>query len=205
MKREPPHIDPTRSSLVIVDMQKAFLEPDGVMFVPQARAIVPAVRSTVEFCRAQGIEIVWTRMSHEGMACGAYPELFPGHFLDDGTPRLCRGSRGFEIVDELEPAPGEVLINKLTYSSFGRTNLESILRRDGRDTVIIAGIATNVCVESTAREAFALGFRVVVLSDAVSTGNAEAHAASLRTLSLAFGWVITTSQLRECMVNPRES
>lgn len=200
MKREPPPIDPARSSLVVVDMQKAFLEADGVMFVPQAREIIPAVRSTVEFCRAQGIEIVWTRMSHEGMACGAYPELFPGHFLADGTPRLCRGSRDFEIVDELQPALHDVIIDKLTYSSFGRTDLESILRRDGRDTVIIVGIATNVCVESTAREAFALGFRVVVLSDAVATGNAEAHAASLKTLSLAFGWVITTAQLRECIL-----
>jgi len=199
MKREPPHIDPTQSSLVIVDMQKAFLEADGVMFVPQARAIVPVVRSTAEFCRAQGMEIVWTRMSHEGMACGAYPELFPGHFLDDGTPRLCRGTRDFEIVDELQPAPHDVLIDKLTYSSFGRTDLESILRRDGRDTVVIAGIATNVCVVSTAREAFALGFRVVVLSDAAATGNTEAHTASLKTISLAFGWVITAAQLRECV------
>jgi ureidoacrylate peracid hydrolase len=203
MRREPPKIDPARTSLLVVDMQKGFLEPDGVMFLAEGRTIIPAVDSAVALCRSVGIQVIWTRMSHEGMVQSAYPELFPQHFFPDGSPRLNRGTRDFEIVEALRPAPDDVVIDKLTYSSFGRTGLEALLRRAGRNTVIVVGIATNVCVESTAREAFALGFRVIVLSDAVATGNAEVHKASLKTLGLAFGWVVSSAQLRECLAAGR--
>jgi nicotinamidase-related amidase len=199
MKREPPPIDPARTTLLVVDMQRGFLEPDGVMFLPAGVAIIPAVDSVVDVCRGAGIQVIWTRMSHEGMVRSAYPELFPQHFQADGSPKLRRGVKDFEIVESLQPAATDMIIDKLTYSSFGRTGLEGLLRDAGRDTVIVVGIATNVCVESTAREAFALGFRVIVISDAVTTGNAEAHKASLKTLSLAFGWVITGEQLRDCL------
>jgi len=197
--RAKPIIDPQSAALIVVDMQSAFLDPAGVMYLEAGRSIVPVVASIAVFCRDKGMLVVWTRMSHEYMRGGAYPQLFPQHFHADGTPKLKRGTPGFEIPPALGAIPGDVFVDKFKYSGFAGTNLASILRQAGRDTVIVCGIATNVCCESTARAAFSLDFRVAVLSDATSTGNAEAHAASLKTVGLAFGYVLSFSELRECL------
>lgn len=199
LRREPPQIDPKAAALIVVDMQRAFLDPCGVMFVPGARDILPRVAKVVRMCRAAGVIVVWTRMSHDGPVGGGYCELFPQHFEPDGTPLLRCNTWDHEILPELGPRPEDLVVDKTTYSAFHGTDLEKQLRARGCDTVIICGIATNVCCESTARDAFALGFRVIVVSDATAAGNIEAHEASLRTLSLAFGWVIGSAELENLL------
>ena len=92
-----PTIDPAKTVLLVIDMQDAFLEPSGVMYLPQGAAIVPTVARAVAFCRAAGMTIVWTRMSHERMQKGIYPELFPQHFNPDGSPKLTRDAPGYQI------------------------------------------------------------------------------------------------------------
>lgn len=193
--RSMPPIVPTRSALVVVDMQRAFLESTGVMYLPEAVAIVPVVRHVVDECRRAGMVVVWTRMSHEGVVGGSYCELFPQHFHADGSPILRCAGPGYEVLPELGPVPNDIFVDKTTYSAFAGTDLARRLQDLGRDTTVICGIATNVCCESTARDAFTLGFRVIVLSDATATGSREAHEASLRTLGLAFGWVVSSEEL----------
>lgn len=195
MRREPPAITPERTALLVVDMQRAFLDACGVMFLPEAVDIMPVVAGVVARCRATGVRVVWTRMSHDGPVGGAYRELFPQHFLSDGSPKLGRNSGDYQIAPDLDPHPEDLYVDKTSYSAFRGTGLEARLRVDGCDTTVICGIATNVCCESTARDAFALGFRVIVLSDATASGSREAHQASLRTLGLAFGWVISSTEL----------
>jgi len=194
--RTPVSIAPRSSALVVVDMQRTFLEPGGAMFVEAAEAVIPVVAATAAICRESGMLVVWTRMSHEFMRGGGYPEMFPQHFEADGTPKLRRGIPGFELHPALGAAPTDIFIDKFKYSAFAGTNLSSILRQAGRDTVVVAGIATNVCCESTARAAFAEDFRVAMLSDATATGNAEAHTAALKTVGLAFGCVLSLAQLK---------
>ncbi len=195
MRREPPAITPERTALLVVDMQRAFLDACGVMFLPEAVDIMPVVAGVVARCRATGVRVVWTRMSHDGSVGGAYRELFPQHFLFDGSPKLGRNSGDYQIAPDLDPHPEDLYVDKTSYSAFRDTGLEARLRVDGCDTTVICGIATNVCCESTARDAFALGFRVIVLSDATASGSREAHQASLRTLGLAFGWVMSSTEL----------
>ena len=190
-----PTIDPPRMALLVIDMQEAFLEPSGVMYLPQGAAIVPSVARVAAFCRAAGMTVVWTRMSHERMRQGIYPELFPQHFNADGSPKLTRDTPGYQIHADLGAVSGDVFVDKFAYSAFDGTELEAVLRRAGCDTVVIAGIATNVCCESTARDAFAHGFRVITLSDATATGNEEVQVASLKTLGLAFGYVVSSEEL----------
>lgn len=169
------------------------------MFFPEGREILPAIDSIVRFCRAEGIQVVWTRMSHDGMTDGPYPQLFPQHFFPDGTPKLRMGTQDFEVASELSPASGEFMVDKTTYSAFPGTGLHERLRGAGRDTLVLTGMATNVCVDSTAREAFTLGYRVIVLSDATMAGNLEAHNVCLKTLGLAFGWVVTSEEFRRAV------
>ena len=139
--------------------------------------------------------IVWTRMSHDLMRPGMYPEMFPQHFHPDGSPMLRRERTRYRVHPARFRARRRV-VDKSAYSAFDGTDLESILRDKGRDTVVIVGISTNVCCESTARDAFARGFRVITLSDATATGSAEVQAASLKTLGLAFGYVMSSEDLR---------
>jgi ureidoacrylate peracid hydrolase len=194
--RTPPTLDPARLALLVIDMQEAFLELSGLMYLRQGAVIMTSVARVVRFCRAAGMTIVWTRMSHELMRQGMYPELFPQHFNADGSPILTRETPGYRVHPALGSEPGDVFVDKSAYSAFEGTGLESILRDKGRDTVVIVGIATNVCCDSTARDAFARGFRVITLSDATATGSAEVQAASLKTLGLAFGYVMSSEDLR---------
>ncbi|NLE74907.1 MAG: cysteine hydrolase [Actinobacteria bacterium] len=199
LRRKPPVIRPEHTALLVVDMQKAFLEPSGVMYLPQAVEIVSQVAQVARDCRAAGVKIVWTRMSHEGLVGGAYRELFPQHFNSDGSPLLRRDTRDYQILDELDPRPEDLYVDKTRYSAFLEGDLAERLRAAACDTTVICGIATNVCCESTARDAFSLGFRLIVLSDVMATGSRKAHEATLKTLRLAFGWVMTGDQLRKAL------
>lgn len=200
LKRNPPTIHPAEAALLVIDMQKAFLDPAGVMYLPQAAEIIPTVARAVELCRAAGMAIVWTRMSHDALPGASYCELFPQHFNENGSPLLTCNTPDYEIPPELGPQSSDIYVDKTAYSAFRGTDLEERLRGLGCDTTVICGIATNVCCESTARDAFALGFRVIVLSDATAAGSRQAHEASLRTLALAFGWVLTTDELLSAML-----
>lgn len=157
---------PTRTALVNVDMQRCFVEatplasPDGLDLVDHLNTLIRA-------CREAGMPVVHTRgwMKADGSNLGVMGELVPAFIVDLYT----EGSESAELHDALDVASDDVILNKPRYGAFEGTDLERILRSRGIDTVIISGIATNICCDTTAREAAQRDFRVFFLSDGTAT------------------------------------
>ena len=191
-------IDPKSSALLVIDMQNAFLS-SGPFELPGGLKIVPGIKDLILRCRQLGILVAFTRVYHDDMDEGVYPNLFPDHFDKEGKPRLTRSSPIFQIVSELAPTINDLIIDKGRYSAFYQTELEAILRKKGIGTLFIVGLATNVCCESTARDAFFRNFRVIVLSDLNVTYSKEAHEASLENIRNCFGFVVESSELRKML------
>ena len=193
-------LHPGRTALLVVDVQNDFCHADGFFssvgfdVSPCARAaerLIPVVGAA----RAAGWSVVWT------MSTNVEPptyRLAPLRFRRSPGARpadqFVPGTWGWQIVDGLAPAPDELVVRKPRYDAFLRTGLEHELRERGIDTVAVAGVITNCCVDTTARSAFMRGFDVLVLEDCVATFAQERdlHDASLRNLSLLFA-VIGTS------------
>jgi ureidoacrylate peracid hydrolase len=108
---------------------------------------------------------------------------------------LVAGSKGAEICSEIAPKPNERIINKHRYSAFYNTDLEVVLRGLGVSDLIISGIMTNVCCESTARDAFFRDFRIFFLADGTGSGDEILHLGSLRALAYAFAYVTTVKEI----------
>lgn len=204
---EPLAVDFRRSALLIIDMQRDFLEPHGfgaalgndVSLL--ARAVAPC-KAMLEGARAAGILVLHTREGHR-------PDLSdaPKTKIERGAPErrigaagpmgriLVRGEAGHGIIADLQPLPSEPVIDKPGKGAFYQTDLELLLRNRGIDTLLIAGVTTEVCVHSTVREANDRGFRCLVLGDACASYHPEFHEVGLRMIAAQgaiFGWVTTT-------------
>jgi ureidoacrylate peracid hydrolase len=194
--------DRSTKALIVVDMQNAYCHEQGSLAgqgfdVSACRDVIGNVRKVIELCRKHAIPIIFLYLAFEkdyrdggAMAHEIWPFFKEKKGLLDGTWDA-------EIVDELKPLPEEVVIRKTRYSGFSGTNLDYRLRYMGIDTLIVCGVTTNICVESTVRDAFHLGYKVVLISDGTAEIDEERYRASLKTMEYAFGKVITTEQLAE--------
>lgn len=194
---EPWAFDRQRAALLVIDMQRDFVDEGAVMEVAMARRRIPAMRRVIELCRRAGIPVIYTQ------------HVLSDHFdispLETAyQPRLRakgmrEGSAGAEIVVDLAPLPGEVIIKKHRYDAFHNTQLETVLRNirgAGQvDTVIIVGTVTSICCESTARSAFMRDFKVVFISDANGGLDEASHDATLSIIGKVFGRVMTAEDL----------
>ncbi len=191
---------PERTALVNVDMQNCFVQGSPIA-APDGPIILERVNRFAAVCRRAGILVIHTRyvLRPDGSNMGLLGELAPpvraGILNADAeSAALHRGL----IVD-----PGDVLLDKPRFGAFHGTDLELILRTRGIDTVIISGLATNVCCETTAREAMVRDFRVFFLSDGTATGgigNASAdelRQATLATLGYLFAQVLTIGEMEQ--------
>jgi ureidoacrylate peracid hydrolase len=182
------------AGLLVIDMQNEFLAEDGSIFFHYASEIVPNVKRLVSACRKASIPVIFTGHIHEdpavdgGMTAEWWPQIKEGRCL-------IKGSRGARIYTGLKPRKGEKVIWKHRYSAFYNTDLEIVLRGMGVTDLIITGVLTNVCCESTARDAFFRDFRVFFLADATATSEPEFQAATLKNLAYAFAYVTTTDRL----------
>jgi nicotinamidase-related amidase len=200
-------VDASAAALVVVDLQNDFVREGAPQEVPDARASLPTVRSLLEMTRLRSVPVFFTRytagpaVSHLGWfspECG--PPLrscWPGVAREYGD----RDGRleGHEVVDELMPRPGEVIVDKFGYGSFHNTILEDALRAVGTRQVWLVGTVTQICVEETAREAFRRGFEVVVVADAVTSYDPELHDATLRNLAAKFALVVDSAGIVEAL------
>lgn len=185
---------PERTALINVDMQNVFVEGDWPA-APDGRAVLERINRLTTVCRQAGILVIHTRhvLRPDGSNMGVLGELAPP--VRDGM--ITRGATTAALHRALVVDPRDILLEKPRFGAFHGTDLELILRARGIDTVIISGIATNVCCETTAREATVRDFRVLFLSDgtaASAMGNAtaaELHAATLATLGTVFAQVLT--------------
>lgn len=211
----PIDIDPRRTAVLMIDMQRDFLEPGGfgealgndVSLL--ARAVAPC-RMLLATARAAGIEVLHTREGHRPNLSDAPRAKLerspPGSRIGDVGPMgriLVRGEPGHEIVPELAPLPAEVVIDKPGKGAFYQTDLESILRNRGIETLLVAGVTTEVCVHTSVREANDRGLRCIVVGDCCGSYFPDFHAMALRMVSAQggiFGWVSEVASVRRALL-----
>jgi ureidoacrylate peracid hydrolase len=192
-------IECARAALVVVDMQNYFVAPGFPSEVPAARGIVANINRMAAAMRGAGGTIVWIQTT----AAGAL-ETWSNHHKHGMRPEvtarrlatLAEDAEGFRLWPALEPSPVDVRVKKIKFSAMlpGSSELHDILGRRGVDTMLVAGTTTNVCCESTARDAMMLDYRVAMLSDATAARTDEEHAASLNTFHMFFGDVMTVDE-----------
>jgi len=179
-------VDPSRTALIIGDMQNDFVTESGTLVVPSAEGTVPAIRNLLELARESGMRVVFVQDTHR-----------------DGDPEWeiwgehCReGSWGWKVVDGLAPREDEVTIRKPRYDAFYGTQLEHMLRVWGVDTLVICGTVANICVHYTASSAAMRWFNVIVPSDCISSFNDFDMEASLSQTATLLGEVTSSEHIR---------
>jgi ureidoacrylate peracid hydrolase len=192
-------IDGKRTALLVVDMQNYFCAEGFPAEVPLARAIVPNINALAHAVRAAGGIVVWIQTTAAGAL--AYWARFHATMLSPARRRtrlagLDEASAGFALFPGLDVLPDDIRVNKTKYSAFApnSSGLDAKLRSSGIDTVLIAGALTNVCCESTARDAMMHDYSVVMVSDANATLTDEEHAAALNTFMMFFGDVMSAGE-----------
>jgi len=194
------HIDPAKTALVVIDMQNVWVKQGMPAYTPYCEAIVPNINRLAATMRDAGGSVWWVRAIYGDDApqtWSAYMEFMSPEFLGDMLGALTEGAEGAELWHELDVRPGDQHVIKRRFSALiqGSSNLGEQLRAAGIDTVIITGTATNICCESTARDAFMLNYRTLVVSDANATVSDEAHNASLNALFARFADVFSTEEV----------
>jgi nicotinamidase-related amidase len=195
----PLNIDLAHAALMIIDMQRDFLEPGGFGAalgndVSLLKAAIEPCRNVLAAFRAQGILVIHTREGHRADLTDA-----PRHKVDRGDPSLrigasgpmgrilVRGEPGHDIIPELYPIKGEPVIDKPGKGAFYQTDLDLMLRNCGIDTLFVCGVTTEVCVNTTVREANDRGYRCVVLSDCCASYFPEFHDMGLKMIKAQGG------------------
>ena len=181
-------------------MQGTFCEPGAPAEVPPARAIVRPINALTRALRAVGVPVFWVLHANTHRGDRSDWELFFNHVVSDQVRARTMESLmpGRQAVwHELETAPDDVTLTKNRYSALiaGSSTLEPMLRNYGIDTLLIAGTKTNICCESTARDAMMLDFKVVMVSDCCAALSDDEHLATLETFIQQFGDVMTSSEV----------
>jgi nicotinamidase-related amidase len=196
--------DPNTTALIVIDMQRDFVEPGGFgeslgNDVSQLAAVVPPLRAMLLAARTAGLPVIHTREGHRPDLTDCPPAKLrrgkPSQRIGDPGPKgriLIRGEYGHDIIDELKPAPGEFVIDKSGKGSFYDTGLSELLEALGVTSLLVAGVTTEVCVHTTVREANDRGYECLVLADCVGSYFPEFQRAALAMISAQggiFGWV----------------
>lgn len=211
IERPMPAIAPVKTALLVIDMQRDFLQPDGYaakagLDIEPLRAAIGPVSAVLAAARAAGLSIVHTREGHlpDLSDCPPYKlerSRRAGAEIGSKGPLgrlLVRGEYGHDFVDELRPLANEIVIDKPGYSAFEHTALQQVLSAQGVDTLIVTGITTEVCVSSTLRSAADRGYRCITLRDACASGDLVLHEAALAMIAVeagVFGDVATVAEV----------
>ncbi len=193
-------LDASKMALVVVDMQNVFCQPGGALEIAASRDTAGNINRLAAACRDAKIPVIWIRSYHP--AGGADWRMFFDYFISPERGRLAaeqlrEDNPGSAIYSEMVVAPSDYVVSKNRYSCFipGSSTLERLLRSLKRDTLIICGTRSNVCCESTTRDAMMLDFKVLFVSDGTSAMSAEEHQATLDTLAQSFADVMTTDEV----------
>jgi len=183
---------PERSALLVIDMQRYFLESDCHAFIPAATEIVGNVTSIIEAYRCRDLPVIFTRHANSrGTSAGSMERWWRDVLYED--------DRLSEIAPALAPGPGELVLRKSRYSAFVGTDLESMLRSLGIERILITGVMTHLCCETTARDAFMRDFDVFIVIDGTASKTEDLHVAALMTLADGFAIPVTTEEVLRWM------
>jgi nicotinamidase-related amidase len=163
-------IIPEKTAMIVVDMQNDFVQEGAPIEIPRARAMVPRLNRLLDVCRAHQIPVIYIHHVIRGGDIDA-GRLADHHEAIRNNKAIIAGTSNVEIYEGLKPHPGDLVVAKPRYSAFYGTDLEAILRSKGIDTLIISGTVTNVCCESTTRDAFSRDYKVIFLSDGNAAGD----------------------------------
>ena len=194
-------LDPTRTALVVIDLQHAFMNDTiGFAAVPAARDVVPAVNRLAAAVRETDGGAFRIKMTHDERCLTEWSvahEIVTPAIQEKRIAALSEGTLGHELWPELEVRPEEEIVKKFRYSAFmpGTSDLPDRLRARGFDTVLITGTVTNVCCESSARDANMTNFRTIMVSDGNAANSQEEHDASLAAFYNVFGDVMDTDMI----------
>jgi len=196
-------LDPAKTALLVIDMQNTFCMPGAPGEVPLARAIAPNINRLASRLRALAVPVIWIVHANSVQAGRSDWEVFFNHVVRNPEVRR-RMAQSLaperqRVWDELAVEAGDITLVKNRYSALahGASPLERVLRNLGVDTVLVAGTKTNVCCDSTARDAMMLDFKSVMLSDCCAALSDEEHLASLETFIQQFGDVMTADEALE--------
>ena len=190
-------IDPTRTALIVVDMQNEFCSPDGYV-ARQGWDIRPMQAMALNLSGFVAAARRYVRVIH---VRGQYePAMMPPQMVERlhklGIAPYCQpGTKGAEFYPEFEPGSGDITITKRTFSAFAHTELEYLLRNLGLHTVIVTGTFSNVCVNSTVRDAYFRGFYPVIPEDLSAAPDPDAHRVTMATLGNFFGVVVSSREI----------
>ena len=194
-------LDPARTALVVIDLQHAFMnEAVGHAVCPAARDIVPAVNRLAAAARETGGGVFWIKMTHDQRCLDQWSVAFAmttPAMREKRIAALSEGGLGHELWPDLDIRAEDEIVRKYRYSAFlpGTSDLPGRLRARGFDTVLIAGTVTNVCCESSARDANMTNFRTIMVSDGNAASTQEEHDASLSAFYNIFGDVMDTDMI----------
>lgn len=202
--------DPANAALLAIDFQRDFLEQDGGCNVDdkgteRLAAVVPAAKAAVDAARAAGIEIIHTRESYAPDLSDASPLKKQMDYVGVEGPLgrcLVRGEPGCDFVAEMQPAPGERVVDKPGFSAFYQTDLPDHLLARGITHVIVTGVTYQCCVHSTLRDAVDRGYRCLTLDDAcaaLDAGLEEAVRRIIRSEGNLFGWISDSDSFRRAL------
>ncbi len=178
-----------KSALMVIDMQNFFLDPASPTFTCGGAAILPNIKRLISAFRKANRPIIYTKHVH-------HPEKLDAGIMEWWWEGMClEGSPESEVNEEIAPLPSEKVILKHRYSSFYNTDLETVLRCLKIEDIVISGIMTNMCCESTARDAYYRDYRVFFLADGTGGISEEMHIASLLNLAFGFAFVTTTDKI----------
>jgi nicotinamidase-related amidase len=187
--QHPMVLNTRKSALIVTDMQTFFLDPQSPTFTCGGLAILPGIKRLIDAYRAQNLPVIFTRHVH-------HPDHLDSGIMGWWWEGMCiEGSPESEVHPQIAPLPKEKQILKHRYSAFYNTDLETILRVLKVEDLVITGVMTNMCCESTARDAYYRDYRVFFLADGTGSINEEMHLASLLNLSFGFAHVTTVDQI----------
>jgi ureidoacrylate peracid hydrolase len=194
-------LDPRKTALIVVDLQNGFMvEEVAIAYVPTAVEIVPNVNRLAAAVRRTGGKVFWIRNTFDETNITAWSEYFtmltPAKRAR-AIANMAPNTRGHQIYPALEVKPEDAIVNKYRFSAFvqGASDLPEQLRQLGYDTVLITGTVTNVCCESSARDAMMLNFKTIMVSDGNAARTDAEHNATLASFYSIFGDVMDTDFL----------
>jgi ureidoacrylate peracid hydrolase len=205
--------DSDKAALIVVDMQNSFCKKGGMMDyfgkleAARLAQVIDTDRNVIKTCRKKGVKIIYLRMTYgpeEGPDSPFYwkeggrkaarenPEL-RGKFLTEGT-------WDWDIIEELKPEKDDIIVNKSRFSGFVNTELDTKLKELNLKYLLFAGVFTNICVESTARDAFSYEYFPILIEDACgNVGPQNLQEATIWNIVQAFGWVTTSQDLKKAL------
>ncbi|MFH1829824.1 MAG: isochorismatase family cysteine hydrolase [Pseudomonadota bacterium] len=182
-------LDLTKSALIVIDMQRYFLEEGADAYLDPPKSLLPNVIKLIEAFRKMYRPIVFSRHAHKRTD----PPGQMSKWWDNKLP--WDDEEQSKLVDEIKPAAGEIFITKTRYSLFEGNELDARLKGDGINTTVICGVMTNLCVETTARHAFMKDLQPVVVEDACASNSAEFHNAAITNLKYGFAFIEKTESV----------